>query len=270
MKTAFSTLACPTLSLEEVAAIAARTGMEALEIRLDRDDRLCGFDAEDADRIKGIIDAAGVVISDLATGIFVKTWSPELLPRMERCARLAAAVGARGIRVFVAGEGIHSFDEPLRIDLPGAAHTLKAGAALLRPLGVEIWVETHSEYSTGAIVSSLLKTVDEENMRVIWDILHSIEWGESPAQTVAALGKSIVHVHLKDGESTGAPTDYRLTKMGEGDVDFAAIAAALASIDYHGYLSLEWEQMWHPELEVHFPTTEALLLHYRQFLNRYF
>ena len=46
MKSAFSTLGGPSLTLAEVLAVGARTGMDAVEIRLDKQDALCGYTLE--------------------------------------------------------------------------------------------------------------------------------------------------------------------------------------------------------------------------------
>jgi len=44
--------------------------------------------------------------------------------------------------------------------------------------------------------------------------------------------------------------------MGDGQVPHQAIDQVLKNGNYHGYLSLEWEKRWHPEIaepEVAFP-----------------
>ena len=268
MKSAFSTLGCPSLTLAEVLAVGARTGMDAVEIRLDKQDALCGYTLENIGEAKRMIDASGLKIIDLATSVSFAGYDAASVERMERCAALASAVGAKGIRVFIG-----SFIKPGEIpqdDADGIAHTLREGAAVARRHGVQIWVETHSAYSTGASVAKLLALANDPDVRVIWDIMHSIEFGESPQKTVEFLGDAIAHVHLKDGRDKKDGTHYQLTALGEGDVDFGEIATALASMRFDGYLSLEWELMWHPELAACYRDTDELLTAYRGLLERYF
>lgn len=268
MKSAFSTLGCPALTLEEVLAVAVRTGMEAVEIRLDKEDAMLGYTLENVETVKRMIDESGVCICDLATGVSIQNYDAILVARMEKCAALAAAVGAKAIRVFTGG-----FTKPnadFAEDEEGIARTLREGAEAIRKYGVQIWVETHSAYSTGATVAPLLAKVNDPNVRVIWDIMHSIEFGETPADTVRFLGDAIVHVHLKDGKYVGDGLHYKLTALDEGDVDFDDIADVLSSIDFDGYLSLEWELMWHPELGECYRDTDALLEAYRSLLKKYF
>lgn len=268
MKSAFSTLGCPTLTLAEVLAVGARTGMDAVEIRLDKEDTLCGYTLETVGDAVRMIDASGLKMTDLATGVSFSGYDVASVERMERCAALAAAVGAKGIRVFV-GSFIKPGDTP-KDDAEGIARTLREGAEAVRKHGVQIWVETHSAYSTGATVAPLLEKVNDPDVRVIWDIMHSIEFGESPAETVRLLGDAIVHVHLKDGRYAGEGKHFALTALGAGEVDFGEIAAALSSMRFDGYLSLEWELMWHPELGECYRDADELLTAYRGLLERYF
>jgi len=268
MKSAFSTLGCPSLTLEEVLAVGARTGMDAVEIRLDKQDTLCGYTLENIDKAKRMIDASGLKIIDLATGVSFSGYDVASVERMERCVALAAAVGAKGIRVFI-GSFVKPGEAP-RDDAEGIARTLREGAKAVRKHGVQIWVETHSAYSTGESLKRVLSLVNDSDVRVIWDIMHSIEFGEAPRKTVEYLGDAIVHVHLKDGRDRQDGTHYQLTALGEGDVDFEEIAEALASMRFDGYLSLEWELMWHPELAACYRDTDDLLTAYRILLEKHF
>ena len=271
MKTAFTTLACPDLSFQELILLAEKCGMEAVEIRLDANDRPCGLEMTELADARAFADAHGVRVCDLATGIGVKAWDEAVLPRMEKCAQAARALGAEGIRIFL-GEGVKYFTDSITRDLDGVAKTLRAGAERVAKYGVELWLETHSDYSTGEVIADLLGRVNDARVRVIWDAIHSIEWGECPERTVALLGESIVHVHLKDGTrpADANRTAYDLCALGKGDVDFADVNKQLKGIGYNGYLSLEWEQMWHPELSACYPDTEVLLAAYKGLLNTFF
>ncbi|MBQ8310235.1 MAG: sugar phosphate isomerase/epimerase [Clostridia bacterium] len=268
MKSAFSTLGCPDLTLAEVLAVGVRTGMEAVEIRLDKQDAMCGYTIESIAEAVRMIAESGLKISDLATGVSITGYDQAAVERMEKCAALAAAVGAKGIRVFTG-----SFSKPGEApqdDADGIARTLLEGARVTRKHGVQVWVETHSAYSTGETVAGLLARVNDPDVRVIWDIMHSIEFGEHPKKTVEYLGDAIVHVHLKDGRDKKDGSHYQLTALGAGDVDFCEIADALETIGFDGYLSLEWELMWHPELAVCYRDTDDLLTAYRALLEKCF
>ncbi|MBQ9784086.1 MAG: sugar phosphate isomerase/epimerase [Clostridia bacterium] len=271
MKTAFTTLACPELSLSELLALAKRCDMDAVEVRLDKENRLCGLAFDEMPRARQLFDESGIALSDLACGISVKTYDESVLAQMEHCAKMAQALGVRGLRVFL-GTGVKYFTDPIERDLDGVAKILRMGADLVAKYGAELWLETHSDYSTGAVIADVLARVNDPRVRVIWDAIHSIEWGESPMETVRLLGDAIVHVHLKDGTRPRDPnrTAYDLCALGAGDVDFDEVRKALDTIGYDGYLSLEWEQMWHPELAACYPSTDALLNAYQNLLQKHF
>lgn len=271
MKLAFSTLGCPSMTLPEVLACAVRGGYSAVEIRLDRDNRLFGYSEDRLGEAKRLLSKAGVEVTDLGTGLTFLGTEGEHLEAVEACARLAAAVGATALRVF-AGAHVSVPSEISEENIRTVAASLSACASVAERYGVELWVETHSAYSTGKSVGDLMRAVDRRSVRVIWDIMHSIEFGESPAETVRFCGAWIAHVHLKDGVPLSGAEDahYTLTALGAGAVDFSEIAQALRRIGYGGALSLEWELAWHPELSSCYADTDALLLAYRQLVQKHF
>ena len=267
MKTSFTTLACPDLPLTELLELAKRNGMDAVEIRLDKNDMLCGYTIEHLDEAKALIDKSGIALSDLACGITVCNGERSVLSHMEHCAKMAQALGVVGLRVFL-GRGVTYFTDPICRDLDGVAAVLKEGAELVGTYGAELWIETHSDYSTGAVIKEVLDRVDDSRVRVIWDVIHSVEWRESLEETVRLIGDRIVHVHLKDGTAPKDPnrTAYDLCALGEGDLHFEDVLNALQTIGYNGYLSLEWELMWHPELAACYRDTDQLLAAYSKWI----
>jgi sugar phosphate isomerase/epimerase len=83
----------------------------------------------------------------------------------------------------------------------------------------------------------------------LWDIHHTYRAGESPEQSVADLGKSIAYVHVKDGRPrTDTSEGWELCLINEGIVPLREAFSALKHDGYDGYLSLEWEKKWHPDL----------------------
>ena len=151
MKKAFSTLACPTLSLEELLSLAERKGMDAVEIRLDCKNRLCEYLPSEMGEAKRILDHSTVGISNLATGIsFAGEKSQASLT--EQCSQMAAFLGVPALRVF-AGNFVDFPVEIPKEKMMATAASLDESAEIAARYGVELWLETHSEYSTGASVA---------------------------------------------------------------------------------------------------------------------
>ena len=86
----------------------------------------------------------------------------------------------------------------------------------------------------------------------LWDV-HNVYrvGGESPATTIKNLGAYVKHVHMRDSDDDGS-----FNLVGEGTLPIDEVVRALSSIDYDGFVSLEWDPAWMADLtdmEVIFP-----------------
>lgn len=244
VKLAFSTLACPRWSVEEVAAAGKQYGYEGVEIRLI-DGRLVDPSLPPADRkrVREAFNEAGLPIVALDTSVKVAAdpSMTELVGMME----LANEWGAPIVRVFGGG----SAKGPAR-------QFLGEAAAKANRLGVTIALETHDEFSSAEMVVAVVNDMPA-SVGALWDIAHTYRVGEDAATVLRLLEGRIAHVHIKDARRDGS-----LTLLGEGDVPVRASLDALASDAYDGWISVEWEKHWHPELsepEVALPQFAALL-----------
>ena len=105
IKRCFSTLTCIDATIAEVVTYAKNHNMSGVEIRLDAAQTVCGTGLEGADDIRALFADAGIAITDLATGVNV-TGLGDLgaeMTKAEGCVKLASAVGAGAIRIFVGG-----------------------------------------------------------------------------------------------------------------------------------------------------------------------
>jgi sugar phosphate isomerase/epimerase len=75
--------------------------------------------------------------------------------------------------------------------------------------------------------------------KVNFDPSHLIVQNEDPMRVIRELGKHINHVHLKDGKGTYPAFEF--PPIGQGAIDFDAIAQGLRDIGYKGALSVEYE-----------------------------
>jgi sugar phosphate isomerase/epimerase len=130
--------------------------------------------------------------------------------------------------------------------------------------GVMPLLETHDDFSTSARMLDILDGVSSDNLGVVWDILHPLRFGESIDVTYKALKDRIRHVHIKDSLDF-SPRGFDLVLTGKGKVPLDQVIATLKAGGYDGYLSFEWEKMWHPEIE----EPEVALPHYAQAMKKY-
>ena len=271
MKISFSTIPVMDKSCEEISAIASRLGYDAVEIRGDNNALgLFGLPLSDAKKIKEVFDGYGVAISDIAAGIQLDYMNEELVEKLKLNLDAAKILGARGVRVFL-GTFRKKFTDESKYCYEDIVTMLKAAAKHAESVGVEIWIETHNEFCTGSILKKLLSDVDSPSVKVIWDIIHPIEAGESPEETLEFISESIAHVHLKDGykKADAELVNYYYTKLGEGTLPIEHIIRLLLERGYDGYFSLEWESKWKSEIENAYDTPEAALTAYTDFLKSY-
>lgn len=256
-------------TLQELIAYAKAAGMEAVEIRLDKDDRICGIPQDALAPYLTAVRESGVEISDLGTGIAFMDHEPAKIARARQNAALAAYVGAKSIRLFLGGS-MKTVSDVSGHNLNGIIRSVKELNSYARGLGVELWLETHSAFSTGASIRQVLDGVQDNNIRVIWDVLHSLEFGESPKETVSVLGDRIAHVHIKDGIKSSDPKriTWDLTALGDGALPIGQIWKLLKNTGFSGCLSLEWESAWHQELNAHYADIPALLNAYNCYLDQ--
>ncbi|TEB13288.1 Long-chain-fatty-acid--CoA ligase [Pelotomaculum sp. FP] len=114
--------------------------------------------------------------------------------------------------------------------------------------GVTLLVETNGVYTDTARLCRLLDQVASDAVSALWDMHHPYRFaGESPGKTVQNLGAYIKYVHIKDSVVENGSIRYRM--MGEGDLPVDDMMLALRSINYDGYVSLEWVKRWADELD---------------------
>ena len=264
----FSTIACPDLPWREVLSVGAAAGMKAVEIRLDREDRPFGLSDAELPELKAALDACGMVCSDVGMGLALTDYRPGLDEKLAPVFERAAAIGAKGVRVFL-GHSALRVPEGKTEHEEGIVRSVSEIARVAERYPSDLWIETHGTYSRARDVMRVLDAAGSGAVSVIWDIFHSYELGESVAESDAILGDRTVHVHIKDGVRKKDDPDGAMTytKVGEGEVPLGEALALLERRGYDGVLSLEWENMWRPELRSVFPDLASCLAAYRDYFS---
>jgi sugar phosphate isomerase/epimerase len=136
-----------------------------------------------------------------------------------------------------------------RAQLEAAARVLEEAAPAAERLGVRIGVETHDAFSASAVVAELLALVDSTAVGAVWDSHHPHRVGERAADVWANLGHRILLAQVKDARPDPMREDgWQLVLLGEGEVPVRDMLALLSGGGYQGWVSVEWEKRWHPEI----------------------
>jgi sugar phosphate isomerase/epimerase len=192
----------------------------------------------------------GVALCALGTGIVVREYDAALLRAMREQILLAATLGATGLRIMLGTYKVRYSDSAPQPDLDGIVRWLRAAAQAAADAGVELWLETHNEFATGAAMRRVLDAVRHPACKILYDVIHPLELGEPVADTLAQIGADLAHVHIKDGRPWADPdlANWEYTPLGQGDIALDDIVARLRRQGYAGYYSLEWESAWRAEI----------------------
>ena len=257
MKFAFSTVSCPAWDFDTIVARAREYGYHGVEIRGFLNEpagTTADLFAADLDELRGTFDAAGVKVACLASSIAMEqphgawqVWrrsangrrATELRTYINAAARLGCAV-------------VKIFDTQVR---PGQTRDT-AGVALgdwLLPLAdyaadrdVVIAIENALSFRASKEMWSILDRLQHPSIACCWDVFNAALIGESPYFSVPVLNSKIAYTQVKDARlgALGAT----LCKLGEGDVPVEKFVTRLKGIGYTGYVTVEWEKAWLPNI----------------------
>jgi sugar phosphate isomerase/epimerase len=243
LRVAFSTLAFPDATLASAVSLGRRWGYAGVELRLIDGELIDpAMPAAARVRVKRTLAGLPVVAVDSSIRLTGEDPGPDLRQFLE----LASDWESPLVRVF---GGSLPLDPRSRLDrLRAAARVLEASVPYARRLGVAIGIETHDDFSASSVVAELLPDCDPEWVGAVWDSYHPYRAGESPAEVYANLGRRILLAQVKDAcrEPGG---NWRLVLLGQGQVPVRQMLGLLGASGYRGWVSVEWEKRWHPEIE---------------------
>lgn len=257
MKLAFSTLGCPEWSFEQIMDTAQRLGYDGIEFRglgaeidlVNVPEFAPGYIAttrrqlEQAGIAPTCLSSSVTVVASVATEVD----RVQAVAHAERYIDLAHAVGAPFVRLFC-GNWPPSLARAEALER--AVGVLQRIGDYAQPRGVTAVVETHDAFVASDALSELIRLTDHPAVQVLWDIHHPYRMaGESVAQTMRALDGHVRYTHIKDSVLQADGEHYTYVLLGHGDVPIQEAIRALQADGYAGYLTLEWEKRWHPELD---------------------
>jgi len=269
MKIAFSTLGCPHYGIDEIIDIAVKNKYDGIEIRAVKGTTDIASLPEFkegglAETIKKLRDS-GLAVACLGTSLKFceagKANQEKMLDDAKVCLEIAKALNCKYIRTFGGPMPLmQGYTESMKWTWDGYQRLCD----LTDTMGVMPLIETHDDFSTSPRVLDLINGVGRGKMGVVWDILHPLRYGEPVKATFEALKDMIFHVHVKDSAEFDA-RGFDFSLLGEGKVPVAECLAMLSGNGYDGYLSFEWEKLWHPEI----PEPEVAIPHYAVNVGRF-
>jgi len=250
LKIGFSTLACPEWSWTDIYSMAKDFRFDGIEIRGLGNEifsvKAQPFTESQLPNTVAKLRSLGLEIPCLSSGACLKFKDKyqEAEDEIKAYAQLAQKLGASYIRILGDLEPAPGGN----VDDEYIVETLKKLVPIAEEYNVTLLVETNGVYSDTARLARILDSVKSRKVAALWDMHHPYRYNnESPETTVANLGEYIKYIQVKDSVMREDGTvEYRI--MGTGDIPVKQMIEALDTINYNGYISLEWVKRWARDL----------------------
>ena len=162
---------------------------------------------------------------------------------------------ARDMRVDYVVAFAHDDNEPL------VRENLQKLLPAAEEKQVTLLLKTSGIYADTTRLRSLMDDFASDYLGALWDMHHPYrDFGESADTTIKNLGAYVRHVHLRDSDDKDT---YNL--IGEGTLPVSDMMRALSSINYDGFISLEWKREWMEDLT----DREVIFPHFVNFMERF-
>ncbi|HEX2938795.1 MAG TPA: AMP-binding protein [Ruminiclostridium sp.] len=249
MKIAFSTLGCPDFTWSDIYSMAKDFGFDGIEIRgLGKD--IFAVNAKPfleknlSDTIKKLSDLR-IEVPCLSSGCCLKyaDKAEANVAEIKEYIELASKLGTPFVRVLADLKPQPDGE----VDDAVVLETLKKVIPQAEEKGITLLIESNGVYVDTARLAKLLSLAKSDAVAALWDIHHTCRYGnETPGKTVQNLGAYIKYVHAKDSVVEDGKVTYRM--MGEGNLPIDDVMLALRSINFDGYITLEWVKRWAQDL----------------------
>ena len=266
MKIAFSTLGCPDFDWTDIYSMAKDFGFDGIEIRGLGDHiyavKAPPFTESQLPQTIAKLSKLRLSIPCLSSGNCLK-FADKAEKNHEELVQyidLASKLGTPYIRVLgdLEPQAEGEVDDEIVMD------SLKRLIPIAEEKGVTLLIETNGVYSDTQRLNNLLKKIASDAVGALWDTHHPYRFmGESPEKTVQNLGAYIKYVHIKDSVIQNGKVEYRM--IGDGDMPIDNIMLALRSINFDGYVTLEWVKRWMPDLS----DAGVVFPHFANYMSRY-
>ena len=255
MKIAFSTLACPTMPLDQVASLASSCGYLGVDMRsfLDESDRLKSDPMSlGPDRVDSIFDDAGIIPLCLSTGVKYDTQiDPPLIgrvwvneetgvPETKAFVDLADRAGVKFVRVF--GCELPA-TEPRTWGMRRVTERLALAAQTCRNTDVRLLIENAGSFARAAALRDLIDRVNLQWLGASYNVQAGVNSGACPIEEIGVLGDALRVVRVMDVDEDGNPVE-----LGKGVYPLQKLFQTLQGMNYSGWIVYEYPKHWCPGL----------------------
>lgn len=260
-KLAFSTLACPHDTLEQIAANAAAWEFDGIEFRSNGSgDTTFAHDPAltDPEKVRATLRRYGIENAGLATGcVFDQPVFPPVLGHFflarhapvndaKHMVDIARDIHAPTTRVFAFE--IPKLPVPIetrRSTIKRIAERLKLVCDHARHRRTTVTIENGGAFASYEDLIEIINRVDQPNLAACYDLLAAHTIGDDIVAGIQALDSKLVTARLRDRDlENNLPVP-----LGTGDLPAEAFVQSLIRAGFTGWLNYEWEAGWLSFLE---------------------
>ena len=129
---------------------------------------------------------------------------------------------------------------------------------------VSILVETSGAYADTSLLRDLLNRFSDDQLAALWNMYQTCVCGREDAETsITNLGAYVRHIHIHDYKGSKDAISPEL--LSEGELPLSDLMNALRSVNYDGFVSLEWDPAWIEGLE----DIEIILTHFENAMRSF-
>ena len=246
MNLAFSTKYWPQFDFEGFANLAKDLKFGAFELHD------IGLATIESQKLRRILYNSGVELCAINTGLNIASYedvavSAALLATHVKSARL---LNCQYVKVYAESEEEDAFDKINKF--------LETAIPIVEAADIKILITTRNLFSNTETLAELIRSFPCDAIGVDWNLHDTYFCGhEDPEDTIFNLGAYVQLVHVVDQTDEGK---YALA--GEGDLPIEEMMNALHSLNYSGYICLEWNPENLPEINDY----EIILTHFYHFM----
>lgn len=143
---------------------------------------------------------------------------------------------------------LYAFEEEgIETSIEAATECLQKTLKTAEEKGITLLVETVGYFADTSKLRDILIGFASDNVAALWDMHYPYRFNNETAQnTIENLGAYVKHVHIKDSQIIDGNLEYCL--IGDGSLPIKEMMNALRSINYDGFISLEWDPSWMEDL----------------------
>jgi hydroxypyruvate isomerase len=193
------------------------------------------------DELADVVVETGVAVAMMVVDPFVDLVDARRSTEFVEAVRGSALAAKRiGCRALVAVSGKALADVPAAEQNEAIVRSLRAAAPVAGEHGVTLLLEplnTRIDHpgmylSSTSLGLDLVERIDRPEVRLLYDVYHSVVMGEEPAEVLHGRGDLVGHVHVADTNGRHEP--------GTGSIGWDRTISVLLDAGYRGFVGMEY------------------------------